>query len=98
MTGPLGAAYLRPNHADRMISVASGTGFAPMWSIAVAAIFERPERELVFVVAARTLKSLYMHQGLCRLGRPWLHRTAFRKICRLAREGGDVAGPVWFQQ
>ena len=38
-----------------------------MWSIAVAAILERPQRELIFVVAARKLQSLYMHAALCRL-------------------------------
>jgi 3-phenylpropionate/trans-cinnamate dioxygenase ferredoxin reductase subunit len=38
-----------------------------MWSIAVAAIMERPQRELIFVVAARTVQSFYMHAALCRL-------------------------------
>jgi len=28
---------------------------------------ERPQRELIFVVAARKLQSLYMHSALCRL-------------------------------
>ena len=67
LTGPLGTAFLRPNHAGSIVLVASGTGFAPMWSIAVAAIMERPQRELIFVVAARKLQSLYMHNALCRL-------------------------------
>jgi NAD(P)H-flavin reductase/ferredoxin len=67
LTGPLGTAFLRPNHRGGMLLVASGTGFAPMWSIAVAAIFERPERELVFVVAGRKLQSMYMLRALCRL-------------------------------
>jgi NAD(P)H-flavin reductase len=67
VTGPLGSAFLRPNHAGSIVLVASGTGFAPMWSIAVAAIMERPQRELIFVVAARKLQSLYMHSALCRL-------------------------------
>jgi 3-phenylpropionate/trans-cinnamate dioxygenase ferredoxin reductase subunit len=49
--------------------VASGTGFAPMWSIAVAAITEQPQRELVFIVAARKIQSFYMHNALCRLAR-----------------------------
>src|SRR5260370_35569789 len=69
LTGPLGPAFLRPNHAGSIVVVASGTGFAPMWSIAVAAIMERPQRELIFVVAARKLQSLYMHNALCRLAR-----------------------------
>jgi 3-phenylpropionate/trans-cinnamate dioxygenase ferredoxin reductase subunit len=67
VTGPYGSAFLRPNHSGGIVLVASGTGFAPMWSIAVAAILERPQRELVFVVAARKLQSLYMHSALCRL-------------------------------
>jgi NAD(P)H-flavin reductase len=67
VTGPYGSAFLRPNHSGSIVLVASGTGFAPMWSIAVAAILERPQRELIFVVAARKLQSLYMHSALCRL-------------------------------
>ena len=67
LTGPLGSAFLRPNHSGSLVLVASGTGFAPMWSIAVAAIMERPQREIIFVVAARKLQSLYMHAALCRL-------------------------------
>jgi NAD(P)H-flavin reductase len=67
LTGPYGSAFLRTNHSGSIVLVASGTGFAPMWSIAVAAIMERPQRELVFVVAARKLQSLYMHAALCRL-------------------------------
>jgi len=67
LTGPLGTAFLRPNHAGSIVLASSGTGFAPMWSIAVAAIMERPQRELVFVVAARKVQSFYMHAALCRL-------------------------------
>lgn len=67
VTGPSGSAFLRPKHSGRLVLVASGTGFAPMWSVAVAAIMERPQREIVFVVAARRLRSLYMHGALCRL-------------------------------
>jgi 3-phenylpropionate/trans-cinnamate dioxygenase ferredoxin reductase subunit len=67
VTGPLGTAYLRPNHPGRIVLVASGTGFAPMWSIAAAAMTEQPRRELMFVVAARKLQSFYMHAALCRL-------------------------------
>jgi 3-phenylpropionate/trans-cinnamate dioxygenase ferredoxin reductase subunit len=69
VTGPLGSAFLRLKHPGRTVLVASGTGFAPMWSIAVAAITEQPQRELVFIVAARKLQSFYMHNALCRLAR-----------------------------
>ncbi len=67
LTGPLGTAFLRRGHSGRLVLVAGGTGFAPMWSVAIAAIAERRNREIVFVVGARTLKSLYMIRALCRL-------------------------------
>jgi 3-phenylpropionate/trans-cinnamate dioxygenase ferredoxin reductase subunit len=67
LTGPYGSAFFREDHPGRIVLVASGTGFAPMWSVAVAAIMERPQRELVFIVAARNIRSLYMHAALCRL-------------------------------
>ena len=67
ITGPFGSAFLRPDHGGRIVLASSGTGFAPMWSVAVGAIMERPQRELVFLVAARSLQSLYMLAALCRL-------------------------------
>jgi len=67
LDGPFGTAFHRPKHRGRTILVASGTGFAPMWAIAVAAITEHPQRELVLIVSARTLQSFYMHSALCRL-------------------------------
>jgi NAD(P)H-flavin reductase/ferredoxin len=67
VAGPFGSAFLRTGHPGRVVLVASGTGFAPMWSIAAAAITETPKRELVFVAAARSLPSFYMHPALCRL-------------------------------
>ena len=69
LSGPFGTAFHRRDHRGRMILVASGTGFAPMWAIAAAAIAERPERELAFVVSTRKLQSFYMHGALCRLAR-----------------------------
>jgi NAD(P)H-flavin reductase len=67
LSGPFGSAFHRPNHQGRIVIVASGTGFAPMWSVAVGAITERPQRELVFIVASRKLQSFYMDGALCRL-------------------------------
>lgn len=69
VSGPFGSAFLRKNHRGPIVLVAGGTGFAPVWSIAVAAIMERPERELTFIVGARELRSLYSHAALCRLAR-----------------------------
>ena len=67
MTGPFGGAYFRPNDPGRVILISSGTGFAPIWAIAEAAIKERPGRELVLIAGARDLDSLYMIPALCRL-------------------------------
>ncbi len=67
MTGPFGAAYFRANRRERLVLVSSGTGFAPIWAIAEAAIRENPVRELVLIVGARTVESLYMIPALCRL-------------------------------
>lgn len=67
LTGPFGAAYFRPSQAGRVILISSGTGFAPIWAIAQAAIREKPKRELVAVTGARDMDSLYMIPALCRL-------------------------------
>jgi 3-phenylpropionate/trans-cinnamate dioxygenase ferredoxin reductase subunit len=67
--GPFGSAFLRPSSQNRLVLIASGTGFAPVWSIAVAAIRENPRRRIVLVVGARTLQSLYMINALCMLAR-----------------------------
>ena len=62
----VGSAFLRRNHRGPIVLVAGGTGFAPMWSIAVAAIMEQPKRELTFIVGAE-IRSLYIHAAFCRL-------------------------------
>lgn len=69
MEGPFGSAFLRPASESRLVLVAGSTGFAPVWSIAVAAIRENPRRRIVMVVGAQTLQSLYMVDALARLAR-----------------------------
>jgi NAD(P)H-flavin reductase/ferredoxin len=67
LTGPFGAAYFRPKQHGRLVLISSGTGFAPIWAIAEAAIRENPRRDLVLIAGARDLDSLYMIPALCRL-------------------------------
>jgi NAD(P)H-flavin reductase len=67
LTGPFGSAFLRPFPSQRLVLVAGGTGFAPIWSIAEAAITEQPRRELVLIAGSRTIESLYMIPALCRI-------------------------------
>ncbi|HEX2336728.1 MAG TPA: 2Fe-2S iron-sulfur cluster binding domain-containing protein, partial [Hyphomicrobiaceae bacterium] len=68
LTGPYGAAHFRPN-LGRLILVATSTGFAPIWSIAVAALRENPERMMMIIAGGRTIESLYMGSALVQLGR-----------------------------
>jgi NAD(P)H-flavin reductase/ferredoxin len=51
LTGPFGAAHLRPNLAARLVLVAADTGFAPIWSIAAVALQEQPYRQIELVFA-----------------------------------------------
>ena len=67
IVGPYGSAFLRPGKAQRLVLAASGTGFAPIWGIALAALAEMPDREIIAVVGARTRNSFYMASGLKRL-------------------------------
>jgi len=69
LTGPYGSAHFRPNLDNRLILVATNTGFAPIWSIAVAALRENPEREMTIVAGGRSLESLYMIPALVQLAR-----------------------------
>ena len=67
LTGPYGLAHFRPNLVSPLILVATHTGFAPIWSIAVAALRENPERDMMIIAGGRTLESLYMWPALARL-------------------------------
>jgi len=67
ITGPFGSAYLRPGRRERLVLVASGTGFAPIWAIAHAALCEMPDRPIVVVAGARTVESFYAVEALVRL-------------------------------
>jgi NAD(P)H-flavin reductase/ferredoxin len=67
LTGPYGSAYFRPNMDSRLILVATNTGFAPIWSIAVAALRENPERRMMIIAGGRTIEALYMGPALARL-------------------------------
>src|SRR5262245_10951568 len=56
LTGPFGSAHFRPNLDSRLILVATNTGFAPIWSIAVAALREDPERMVIVIAGGRTIE------------------------------------------
>jgi NAD(P)H-flavin reductase/ferredoxin len=67
LTGPYGSAHFRPNLDGRLILVATNTGFAAIWSIAVAALRENPQRVMMVIAGGRALGSLYMGPALAQL-------------------------------
>lgn len=69
LSGPFGSAYFRPNLPGRLILVATNTGFAPIWSIAVSALRENPHRTIIVIVGGRTIESIYMGAALYQLSR-----------------------------
>ena len=69
LVGPYGSAHFRPNLDSRLILVATNTGFAPIWSIAVAALRENPQRRMMVMAGGRTIESLYMGPALMQLAR-----------------------------
>ncbi len=62
--GPYGSAHLRPAKKNRLVLVGSGTGFAPIWAVAAAALAEFADREMVLVCGARNAVSFYMANAL----------------------------------
>lgn len=65
--GPFGSAYYRPNEGHRLVLAASGTGFAPIWAIAAAALRRQPHRPMHLIAGVKRLQSLYMVPALHRL-------------------------------
>lgn len=57
--GPYGNCYLR-RQSEPMILVSTGTGFAPIWAIAVAASIGQPNRQVHVIAGARKKTGLYM--------------------------------------
>lgn len=66
--GPLGSAYLRPRLPNRLVLVGSGTGFAPVWAVAAAALTESFARQIVLIAATRDPAAFYMGPALVLAG------------------------------
>ena len=67
LEGPFGSAFFRPSEAARLVLVASGTGFAPIWAIARASLQCQPDVPILLIVGSRRLCSLYAAPALCSL-------------------------------
>jgi NAD(P)H-flavin reductase/ferredoxin len=86
--GPFGHAYLRRGKG-RLVFISSGTGFAPIWSMALAARLGQPERDMVVVTGARLRDRLYMAPAL-----DWLRANGARRVVAAASNGDGVAVAV----
>jgi 3-phenylpropionate/trans-cinnamate dioxygenase ferredoxin reductase subunit len=87
VNGPYGHAFYRPG-PSRLVLVASGTGWAPIWSVAHAARLAEPTRAMVVIAAARDPRNLYMGPAL-----NWLSANGVAEIVVTAtgeRVGGDT--------
>ncbi|WP_102225919.1 2Fe-2S iron-sulfur cluster binding domain-containing protein [Acidimangrovimonas sediminis] len=62
--GPFGHAYLRDDRPGRIVALGSGTGFAPAWAIAAAALAADPQRHVVLGCGARRAAGFYMGPAL----------------------------------
>ena len=78
LRGPVGRGQYRPG-GGRLVLVAAGCGFGPVWSIARAARYVEPAREVCLVVGARDPLDLYMRESL-----DWLRATGIGRIALVA--------------
>lgn len=81
--GPFGSAFHRPGDG-RIILVAAGTGWAPIWAIARASRYREPTREMIVIAGARDPRNLYMADALA-----WLAGTGAARV--VATASGAVA-------
>jgi NAD(P)H-flavin reductase/ferredoxin len=88
ITGPFGSAYFRPNTQGRLILVATSTGFAPVWTIAGAALRENPHRMMMVIAGGRSVHCLYMAPALEQLAR--FPNVRIVPVCSTPQSVSDV--------
>lgn len=79
--GPYGHAFLRPGE-NRLVFVSNGTGWAPVWAMALASRLSQPERDMIIVTGARSVERLYMAPAL-----HWLRQNGAKNIIVTAGDG-----------
>ncbi len=87
LRGPFGHAFLRQGEG-RLVMVSSGTGFAPLWAMAVAARLGQPWRELCVIASARDPHNLYMRSAI-----DWLVRQGVQALT-LCASGASPLPPA----
>jgi naphthalene 1,2-dioxygenase ferredoxin reductase component len=87
LAGPYGHSHLRQGEG-RLVLVSSGTGFAAIWSIAVAARLGQPHRPVHLIASAHDPRDLYMRPAL-----EWLARQGVEHLT-LTASGAHPLPPV----
>ncbi len=89
--GPFGNAFLRqPVTNESLVMVSSGTGWAPIWSVARAAVKEHGVSDFQVIAGAGDGANLYMGKSL-----NWLREHGVENIvttCGTNQRAGDVNG------
>lgn len=85
--GPFGHAFLRQGEG-RIVLISTGTGFAPVWSIAVAARLGQPHRPVSLIASARDPRNLYMRPAL-----DWLAKQGVTDVT-LTASGANPLPPA----
>ncbi len=67
--GPFGSAHHRPGQSNRLVLAGSGTGFAPIWAIAAAALSESKDRAITLICGTKNSQSFYMASALVHAAR-----------------------------
>ena len=86
LNGPFGSAFLRHHETSPIVLTSSGTGFAPMWSLARAVIGSGTTRDLILVAGASCETELYMKPAL-----DWLSNDAKIPVVATLKHGDSGA-------
>jgi ferredoxin-NAD(P)+ reductase (naphthalene dioxygenase ferredoxin-specific) len=88
VSGPLGSAYLREQHAGPVLLVAGGSGLAPMLSILRALVARDSRARVVLYFGARSERDIYHESMLARLA--VTHRNFSYEIVLSEPDGGTT--------
>jgi naphthalene 1,2-dioxygenase ferredoxin reductase component len=79
--GPLGSAFLRDPPSGRLLMASTGTGWAPIWSMARAACLAEKRPDMLVIAGAKNPENLYMTPAL-----DWLKQMGVSEIITTVRE------------
>ena len=79
--GPLGSAFLRDPPSGRLLMASTGTGWAPIWSMARSACLAETLTDMLVIAGAKIPENLYMAPAL-----DWLKQMGVSEIITTVRD------------